>query len=230
MRTKLNEIIKNGHLGMIAVFFIVYMITFSYIEDRDVHHYIIHTTIDDQIPFCEYFIVPYLLWFLFVAVTVFYFMFFNKNQWKEYYQLIITLGTGMTLFLIISLVFPNGQDLRPVLTGDSIFIKAVQMIYHTDTPTNVLPSIHVYNSVAAFSAIHTCKKLQKHKGIRIGAFILTTLIILSTMFLKQHSIADVATGITCAVATYVLFYSRAAEKQGAKAKQRSPLHQHDTHM
>ena len=107
MRTKLNEIIKNGHLGMIAVFFIVYMITFSYIEDRDVHHYIIHTTIDDQIPFCEYFIVPYLLWFLFVAVTVFYFMFFNKNQWKEYYQLIITLGTGMTLFLIISLVFPN---------------------------------------------------------------------------------------------------------------------------
>ena len=76
MRTKLNEIIKNGHLGMIAVFFIVYMITFSYIEDRDVHHYIIHTTIDDQIPFCEYFIVPYLLWFLFVAVTVFYFMFF----------------------------------------------------------------------------------------------------------------------------------------------------------
>lgn len=82
MRTKLNEIIKNGHLGMIAVFFIVYMITFSYIEDRDVHHYIIHTTIDDQIPFCEYFIVPYLLWFLFVAVTVFYFMFFNKNQWK----------------------------------------------------------------------------------------------------------------------------------------------------
>lgn len=103
--------------------FIVYMITFSYIEDRDVHHYIIHTTIDEQIPFCEYFIVPYLLWFLFVAVTVFYFMFFNKNQWKEYYQLIITLGTGMTLFLIISLVFPNGQDLRPVLTGDSILSK-----------------------------------------------------------------------------------------------------------
>ena len=137
------------------------MITFSYIEDLDVHHYIIHTTIDDQIPFCEYFIVPYLLWFLFVAVTVFYFMFFNKNQWKEYYQLIITLGTGMTLFLIISLVFPNGQDLRPVLTGDSIFIKAVQMIYHTDTPTNVLPSIHVFNSLACCGAI--LKNQRKYK-------------------------------------------------------------------
>ena len=116
---------------------------------------------DEQIPFCEYFIVPYLLWFLFVAVTVFYFMFFNKNQWKEYYQLIITLGTGMTLFLIISLVFPNGQDLRPVLTGDSIFIKAVQMIYHTDTPTNVLPSIHVFNSLACCVAI--LKNQRKYK-------------------------------------------------------------------
>ena len=46
----------------------------------------------------------------------------------------------------------------------------------------------------------------------------------------QETIADVATGITCAVATYVLFYSRVAEKQGAKAKQHSPLHQHDTHV
>lgn len=68
---------------MIVVFFIVYMITFSYIEDRDVHHYIIHTTIDEQIPFCEYFIVPYLLWFLFVAVTVFYFMFLIRINGKN---------------------------------------------------------------------------------------------------------------------------------------------------
>ena len=191
---------------MIAVFFIVYMITFSYIEDRDVHHYIIHTTIDDQIPFCEYFIVPYLLWFLFVAVTVFYFMFFNKNQWKEYYQLIITLGTGMTLFLIISLVFPNGQDLRPVLTGDSIFIKAVQMIYHTDTPTNVLPSIHVFNSLAVYFAIHHCQALKDRKWLQRGALILSVLIILSTMFIKQHSVIDVCLGTTLALFGHLLFY------------------------
>ena len=98
------------------------MITFSYIEDRDVHHYIIHTTIDDQIPFCEYFIVPYLLWFLFVAVTVLFYV-FNKNQWKEYYQLIHNTWNRHDTVLIISLVFPNGQDLRPVLTGDGILSK-----------------------------------------------------------------------------------------------------------
>lgn len=170
------------------------------------------------------------LWFLYIAVTVGYFLFFNENT-TEFWSLILNLAIGMTLFLIVSYVYPNGLNIRPAeFTNDSVFTRMVQFLYRTDTPTNVLPSIHVYNSVAAFSAIHTCKNLQKHKGIHTGSFILTTLIILSTMFLKQHSIADVATGITCAVATYVLFYSRAAEKQGAKAKQRSPLHQHDTHM
>ena len=214
MRTKLNEIIKNGHLGMIAVFFIVYMITFSYIEDRDVHHYIIHTTIDDQIPFCEYFIVPYLLWFLFVAVTVFYFMFFNKNQWKEYYQLIITLGTGMTLFLIISLVFPNGQDLRPVLTGDSIFIKAVQMIYHTDTPTNVLPSIHVFNSLSCCCAILKNQRKYK-KSTDTACVVLTILIIMSTMFLKQHSVVDVVLAALMYTGCYRIIYGNELWSQNA---------------
>ena len=215
----------------VALYFPVYMVWFVWLEARvDVPFTYIHCAIDDYIPFCEYFIIPYLLWFIYIAVTVGYFLFFNENT-TEFWSLILNLAIGMTLFLIVSYVYPNGLNIRPTeFTNDSVFTRMVQFLYRTYTPTNVLPSIHVYNSVAAFSAIHTCKNLQKHKGIRTGSFILTTLIILSTMFLKQHSIADVATGITCAVATYVLFYSRAAEKQGAKAKQRSPLHQHDTHM
>lgn len=214
----------------VALYTVFYLLCFSYLENQHVRYHIIDSSLDDKIPFCEYFIIPYLLWFLYIAVTVGYFLFFNENT-TEFWSLILNLAIGMTLFLIVSYVYPNGLNIRPTeFTNDSVFTRMVQFLYRTDTPTNVLPSIHVYNSVAAFSAIHTCKNLQKHKGIRTGSFILTTLIVLSTMFLKQHSIADVATGITCAVATYVLFYSRAAEKQGAKAKQRSPLHQHDTHM
>ena len=196
----------------VALYTVFYLLCFSYLENRHVRYHIIDSSLDDKIPFCEYFIIPYLLWFLYIAVTVGYFLFFNENT-TEFWSLILNLAIGMTLFLIVSYVYPNGLNIRPTeFTNDSVFTRMVQFLYRTDTPTNVLPSIHVY------------------KGIRTGSFILTTLIVLSTMFLKQHSIADVATGITCAVATYVLFYSRAAEKQGAKAKQRSPLHQHDTHM
>ena len=215
MKARLNEIIKNGHLGIMAAFFAVYMITFSYIENRDVHHYIVHTAIDDKIPFCEYFIIPYLLWFIFVAVTVLYFMFFNQNKWKEYYQLCITLAIGMTLFLIISLVFPNGQDLRPILSGDNIFIKTVQMIYHTDTPTNVLPSIHVFNSLTCCVAI--LKNQRKHfkKTTDRLTVILTILIIMSTMLLKQHSVVDVVLAALMYAGCYRVVYGREVWKQNA---------------
>lgn len=170
----------------VALYTVFYLLCFSYLENRHVRYHIIDSSLDDKIPFCEYFIIPYLLWFLYIAVTVGYFLFFNENT-TEFWSLILNLAIGMTLFLIVSYVYPNGLNIRPTeFTNDSVFTHMVQFLYRTDTPTNVLPSIHVYNSVAAFSAIHTCKNLQKHKGIRTGSFILTTLIILSTMFLKQQ--------------------------------------------
>lgn len=201
-----------------AAFFAVYMITFSYIENRDVHHYIVHTVIDDKIPFCEYFIIPYLIWFAFVAVTIIYFILFNNNsnhKWKEYYQLCITLATGMTLFLIISLVFPNGQDLRPVLSGDNIFEKTVQMIYHTDTPTNVLPSIHVFNSLTCCGAILKNQRKRFKKTTDLFTVILTILIIMSTMLLKQHSVVDVVLAALMYAGCYRVVYGREVWKQNA---------------
>ena len=219
---------KYGHIWVCG-YILLYLPYFFWLESVITDNYkIMHVALDDVIPFSEYFIVPYMIWFFYVSGAVLYFFFTDK---QDYFRLCTFLFIGMTISMMICTFYPNGTDLRvEVDPNKNVFCYLVQMIHNSDTPANVFPSIHVYNSVAAFSAIHTCKNLQKHKGIRTGSFILTTLIVLSTMFLKQHSIADVATGITCAVATYVLFYSRAAEKQGAKSKQRSPLHQHDTHM
>ncbi|MBU5460641.1 phosphatase PAP2 family protein [Anaerostipes sp. MSJ-23] len=194
---------KHGHVLVVLIYSIFYMSVFSYIEERNTHPYIVHTAIDDQIPFCEYFVVPYILWFAFITVTLIYFAFFSHKK-DEYYQLLITLGTGMTLFLVISLVFPNGQDLRPTLTGDSIFIKAVQYIYHADTPTNVLPSIHVFNSLACCLAIIKNKNIRP--WIKRSAQVLTILIIMSTMLLKQHSIVDVIFAAILYAICYQLYY------------------------
>ena len=61
------------------------MLFFEYLERRPVRGFhVIDTVFDDYIPFCEYFIVPYLLWFPYQIVTVLYFIFRNKNK-KEYY-------------------------------------------------------------------------------------------------------------------------------------------------
>lgn len=157
----MNLLKKYKHTWIIPVYGIFYLTAFQYLEQRDVRPHIIHMKIDDYIPFCEYFIVPYLLWFAYIAVTVLYFSLFNDSK-REFYQLIFTLGVGMTLFLVISYIYPNGQDLRPKLTGDSIFIELVRHLYRIDTPTNILPSIHVFNSVACCTAVFKNAKARKH--------------------------------------------------------------------
>lgn len=93
---------KYRHGLIILAYAIVYMLFFEYLECRPVWGFhVIDTVFDDYIPFCEYFIVPYLLWFPYQILTVLYFIFRNKNK-KEYYQLIFNMMMGMTVFLIVS--------------------------------------------------------------------------------------------------------------------------------
>lgn len=207
----------------VVLYSIIYMLCFTYLEHLPVKYHIINSSLDSMIPFCEYFIVPYFLWFIYIAGAVLFFMFFNENEY-EYRTLIINLGIGMTLFLLVSYIYPNGLSLRPQdFPRDNIFTDMVRILYRIDTPTNVLPSIHVYNSVAVCCSIGSCRKLQKHRFCRGFFFVLTFLIVLSTMFLKQHSILDVTLGITLSLTTYTILNHMYANIK-VKAKRRSRSH------
>ena len=198
---------RYKHILVIPAYAIFYLLGFFWLENKVTKNYhIVHMPLDDLIPFCEYFIIPYFLWFVFIAAALVYFGFFNKNL-KEYYQLVFNLGIGMTLFLIISYIYPTGQDLRPeTFANDNIFTQMVQYLYSIDTPTNVFPSIHVYNSVAVAIAFMTCQKLQKHPAVRYGTVALAVSIVLATMFLKQHSVSDVCCALVMNVGSYMLLY------------------------
>lgn len=195
---------------------ILYIILFRFLERRPVYGYhVIHTVFDDLIPFCEIFIIPYLLWFFYIVGTVAYFVFINKNK-REYYQLAFNLIMGMTLFLVVSWLYPSVQRLRPaIFPRENVFIDLVRMLYRSDTPTNILPSIHVFNSLAVHMAISSCEALQDKKAVRYGSLVLCILIILSTMFLKQHSVIDVCLGATLALFGAVVFYPEQAP-EGAR--------------
>ena len=126
----------------------------------------------------------------------------------------------MTFFLVVCTVFPNGLHLRPVVfTRDNIFIELVKFIYHTDTPTNVLPSLHVYNSIGCYIAISKDEKLCQKKWMKPAAFVTTVLIILSTMFLKQHSVIDVCAAFLTAYVVFVFTYEPVRKKHPAFARQ-----------
>ena len=113
----------------------------------------------------------------------------------------------MTLFLIISTIYPNGHLLRPTeFSRNNIFIRLVCFIYWADTSTNILPSIHVFNSIAAHVAVMNAPGLKNKKWTVRGSLILCVSIILSTMFIKQHSVLDVVLAFGLAGILYPVFY------------------------
>lgn len=220
-----NVFKKYQHGLLMGCYGVFYLLAFQYLEQRTVYGYhVVHTVFDDLIPFCEYFIVPYLLWFPYVLGAVVYFIFFNKNK-REYYQLSYNLIMGMTVFLVVSYVYPNIQHLRPTeFAHSNVFIALVKQLYATDTPTNVLPSIHVFNSLAVHMAIASSESLKNKKWIKNGSLILTILIVLATMFLKQHTVIDVCMGITLALFGVVVFYPEQAQEAAAETSWNSYHH------
>lgn len=196
---------RYKHAIPLIIYAVIYLTWFCYLE-RTVKRptNLIHMILDDKIPFCEIFIIPYLLWFAYVSSVVLYFFFKDK---QDYYRSCAFLFTGMTIFLIVSTLWPNGHHLRPaVMPRDNIFSMMVSMLYKTDTPTNLWPSIHVYNSLGAHFAVLKNEKLRKKPVVHIGSLILCVSIILSTMFLKQHSIFDVLTAFIMAAVMYIVVY------------------------
>ncbi len=188
------------------IYFVLYMRWFTLLEKSNRSDYVVvHTALDDMIPFAEVFILPYLAWFVYVISTL-AFLFFLRSS-EDYYRSLIFMIIGMTFFLAFSTMMPTLQPLRPaVMPRDNLFTRMIANLYQSDTPTNVFPSMHVYNSIACMIALLRCKALDRHRVIRAGGSVLSILIILSTMFIKQHSVIDVAGAFALAFVTYRFVY------------------------
>lgn len=213
--------VKYRH-ACVFLYILIYMPWFLFLERHvTTHYHVIQIRLDEQIPFIEYFIVPYLMWFAFIAAVFLWFFFHDV---PGFYRMAKFMFTGMTIFLIISTVFPNGQDLRPVVfERDNIFVDMVRALYRTDTCTNVFPSLHVFNSLSACIAISGCEKLREHRGVCMGAYVLAGLIILATMFLKQHSVLDVLGASVMAYVLYQFVYAPHKRRVPKYTRQKRPL-------
>lgn len=210
---------KYKHVWILSYAFI-YIPWFLYLEKTVTqNYYVIHTRLDDMIPFNEYFIIPYLLWFAYVGGAILYFFFTNK---QDYYRLCAYLFTGMTISLLICTVFPNGTDLRTVVDPDKNFCsKLVYALHSADTSTNIFPSIHAFNSIGVHIAVMRSKSLRNYPLIQRGSFVLMIAICMATVVLKQHSVVDVAGSCMMAYALYPIVYgseyARSRRKVARKA-------------
>ncbi|HAZ38158.1 MAG TPA: phosphatase [Clostridiaceae bacterium] len=199
----MNFIKERKHFLWLLLF-IPLMQWFCYCEKTVVPKYIMHSRLDDKIPFIKEFVIFYFVWYFYIAYGLIYTGIKSK---KDYYKYIIFLFGSMALCYTLYLIFPNGQDLRPKIVGNDIFSRLIAFIYSVDTPTNVAPSLHVLNSIAVDSALRNCEDFRKKKyGTKIS-FTLVILISLSTLFIKQHSIIDVLLGALLGVIFYIPLYA-----------------------
>jgi len=168
--------------------------------------HVMYHPVDDLIPFCELFVIPYIFWFLYLVGMYVYTLFYDLESFKR-----IMLFTVITysVTLIVYLVYPTSQELRPPdFLRDNFLTRFMEGYYEFDTHTNVCPSLHVIGSLAVcFTGLHA-KKLQKMRW-KIGFLVSAVLISISTVFLKQHSILDVVYALPlCAVAYFLCFRKR----------------------
>ena len=208
---KIIAFFKKYSHAWVFLYAFIYMPWFQYLEKHIQHnYYVIHSPLDDFIPFVEYFIIPYYMWFAFIAVAVFYFFFTDK---AGFYRVASFLIIGMTAFLLICTFFPNGLNLRPaVFARDNFCVDLVRFLYKADTPTNVLPSIHVFNTLGVLIAISHSDRIRNHRFVLAFSYMLGILIILSTVFLKQHSVTYVIAALALAGIAYPFVYVSQARK------------------
>ncbi len=198
------------HLWLL-LFWPIYGLAFAFVERwyQVPEYHIMYMPLDDKIPFCEYFLIPYLFWFVFLVGIIVYTLFFDTECFKKFmWYIIIT----YSVTIIIYLIYPTAQELRPEsFARDNVFTRFIAGFYEFDTNTNVCPSIHVIGSLAVMFAAWNSKHFST-PGWKAAFAVVALLICVSTVFLKQHSIVDVFAAIPlCLIAYPIAFRKRAAQ-------------------
>ena len=190
-------------LGGWLVYFSLYFITENLIPYENCH--VVHSALDDQIPFCEVFVVPYLLWFFLVAGSLLYLFLYDVPNFRRLSIYIMITQAGAMLVYIL---WPNIQLLRPeTMPRNNFFTWVLSIVYSFDTPTGVLPSLHAAYSIAILSVFWHRKETKLWWRILLPIFVAT--IIAATFFVKQHSVLDAAAAIPlCLIGEALIFWFR----------------------
>lgn len=154
--------------------------------------YCLNTVLDDRIVFSPAWIIPYVTWYAFLPAVGFFLMCKDKRQCA------ITLLTMILGLLLSYLTYSFFQTTvpRPNPVGDDIFSRLVQLIYHIDQPFNAFPSIHVLATYALMLGAARAQGINK--AAKAAIWVVGLSIILSTVFIKQHVVADILGGIALA--------------------------------
>ena len=186
-----------------VIYFALYFLTENLIPAEACH--VVHSRLDDLIPFNEYFVIFYISWFALIAFSLLSFFLYDIQSFKDLSTFIIV---TQVLAMAVYILWPNRQDLRPdSFEHRNLCTMILGFLYTFDTPTGVCPSLHVAYSLGIGSVW-----LKKKDASPVWKAVLTVwllMICLSVMFVKQHSAVDVLAALPVgALGEYFVYRGR----------------------
>ena len=189
-------------LGWVG-YFTLYFLTENLIPAENCH--VIHSTLDDMIPFNEFFVIFYVGWYVLIVISLGYFLLYSVQSLRNLQTYIII---TQILAMAVYILYPSRQDLRPeVFPRENILTAIMGLIYRFDTSTGVLPSLHVAYSMGIASTWLREKSASPLVKTIITVFSL--MVCISVAFVKQHSVLDIFAAIpVCLVAEWFVFWRK----------------------
>lgn len=207
-KLRINNISSDEYKHLkLLLFWPVFGLLFMFVERfyQVEYYHPVYCSLDDMIPFCEWFLIPYLFWFVYLIGMHIYTLLYDVDTFRRMMKyIIITCSAAILIYFI----FPTCQELRPItFERDNILTRFIAGFYQFDTNTNVCPSIHVIGSLAVMEAAVWSKKINS-KGWKATFVIIAMLICVSTVFMKQHSVIDLLAALPICAAAYFICYKK----------------------
>ena len=163
--------------------------------------------LEDVIPLVPQMIIFYL--YLFYPMAVLTILYFTFVEYKKGYALGWSLVIINAIAIAIYLVFPvsvywwHQEFLTHPIAGNFWAAQVYRLWAFDSYDTHSFPSLHAAGSTICFYTWYQyckAKPLATTKLVAIISFIITVGVILSTILIKQHYIADEIAGILLAIA------------------------------
>jgi membrane-associated phospholipid phosphatase len=167
----------------------------------------LRSPLDDMIPVVGPFVVPYVSLRPFVYGSALLFLLFRARIYRS-------AAVSMTITFLVSYAFYallQSYIERPVLTGGDAFSRMIGDVYAGDQPYNDFPSLHA--SLSTIFAIHWWRA-DRRIGLPVAVWV--ALIVLSTVFVKQHYVADMVAGVLLALAASWIALRVVGERRAAR--------------
>ena len=198
-----------GNIFLMLVLFYLLLNNFAYDWTGQLYSagsgFRLETVFDSAVPFIPEMIIFYIyLFYPLVILTMLYFAFI---EYKRGYALGWSLVAINTITVLIYIAFPVStfwyrQELLAHPISGNFWADQVYKVFASDTSFNCFPSLHAAISTICSFTWFQYTKIKPSKITKIvafTAFIITVCVILSTLFIKQHYIADEIAGIALAL-------------------------------